>query len=275
MADRCVTKNNCCSLPSGSLILQEYDGCGGLGPEGFDPFPALEVGEVESLSVDITTTEKTLKSYRSRAGGNVCSVTDIDSILIKATGSCVSPDNVARLYGGSNNKKAAQTNVSFVGKIRRKDENTFVQFLDSTRQVIGGVDPASVNLIAPAGLVNGLDYSVSSSGITFFADAPNLVGVTIPVTGIPVTGDLDHGAFAAVELLTNLTKTFRVIFDGFDKSKGIDWSFTGYRGILKPLGNLPLISDDFAKFSFEFTLLPDTFSKGVGVSKYGAFAFPV
>ena len=272
MADRCVQTNKCCFKGRGKLKLQLWDACGGLGVEGVDPFPIVDFGNASDFSVDASVSETTVKDYQSAAGGTFCSSSEIDSVTLKAKGLCLGAANIARQYAGSLTNKVAGTNVSFIGKIRDKTVDTFVPFRDANRQLITKADPASVNLLAPAGLVLGTDYTVSGNGITFLANAPNLVSVALPVAGISVTGDVDHGAYSLIQLLTQTSQDYTLYFDGVNALDGTPFSFVMYRVKVKATGGIPLISDDIASFQFEGTALQDPNITGQSASKYGTLA---
>lgn len=231
----------------------------------YDPVLAnrkyFPVGNAESLSISVSTEEKTLKNYLDCAGGNLETLTRVDKVTVSMSLTDFTPMNLeAATYGLS----STVTGTTIVDEVI----SGFKGYFTPTAHMIDLTQPVTVSNGATV-LVSGIDYRATHAGIEI------LSGTTEVVNGDSLTVDYTTLGGTIIQALMVSGKEMSLVFEGFNTAaangcaKGVAKL---YRLKLSPLKDLSLIGDDFGKLELEGELLPDMSITGNGLSRFFSWA---
>jgi hypothetical protein len=266
MATRCITTNNCCKKVSGKISLKRHDECCGTGPEGKDPYPYVLIGNAKDLSITPEIVKTFTTDYTTATRGESCIDFNINAVKLSFTSLCNSNPNLAKQLYAQLKTVPSATNMVFDGVIRAK--GTEIPFRDANGDVITNVDPLSVLITSPSGLVNGVDYVITGNGISILSTAQNIG--TIGVTGVALQGTLNHGAYSKMGMADDLGVAYSLLFQGVDKQGNYE-TFEVYKIYLEAAGLKTLI-DGVSESSFSGSAVADECRTGTDQNKFASFA---
>lgn len=176
-----MSKDNCCQFLRGRVAISTQEQIGGYGYNyGYcygttcpGQSPGRFIGNVESLTVSpIYTTKEAANSFGVNYS-KACSAGFLEKLEISMSVPCKSAENIATaLYGDCESYTSSAVGTPVVDEIMVSDSNGFVcdtiwffEFagVDCSTVVIKRADNGQV-------LVQGVDYSCNTIGVTFLQD---------------------------------------------------------------------------------------------------------
>lgn len=212
---------------------------------------ARMIGNCSKLSFAITEGEKSQRNYLDCGGGEINSISRIESMAIQITAHDLSPENLAMaLYGATTTTAAGTvTDESHVVTLGQPIE------LNYPSSAITSVKEGVTVLIA------GTDYDIVD-------------GEIVPKGGALINGDTvlvtyTRVASATVEALVNGGFEYDLEFRGMNEAHGCRTvNVNAFRVKFSPTAGLDLIGDDFGSMELTGKVLRDSTKTGTGISKY-------
>lgn len=300
----CETVSKCCFSGRGKIYLGKYDACCGVGDDGVDPYPLIDLGNVTAFTIDATINDFSVEDMTTAAGGNFCKYSEVADPVVNMDITCLDADNMAKAFAALKTEVAAATGITQTAKVRAlssfipfkangepvtaaKVETVTVEIAEipEVPEVIadpGATPPVVGSPAIPAvpavPLVKGTDYEVTPQGIEILSTSTNFTfpAAVPPQTvtpGVEISINFDHDAYSLLNLLTESGTEYALYFDGINAAAG-GAAFSGqlYRIKPRPATGIPFISKEIARWSMTADILSDNCQTGTS-SKYGTFGF--
>lgn len=234
--------------------MYDYIGVGTIWLKKRDSAEAARmIGNCSKLSFAITEDEKSLRNYMDCGGGEVNSISRIQSVGIQITAHDFSPENLALALYGATATTAAGT---VTDEAHTVTIGTPINLLHPVNAI------TAVSNSNTATLVAGTDYDIVGSTVVPKSGGALMNGDTVLVTYTRL-------ATTTVEALVNHGHEYELEFRGMNEAHGCRrFDVTAYRVKFSPSGGLDLIGDDFGSFELSGKVLRDDTRTGAGVSKY-------
>lgn len=213
---------------------------------------ARMIGNCSKLSFAISESEKSLRNHMDCGGGEVNTVSRIESVGIQITAHDFSPENLAMALYGTATSTAAGTVTDEAHEVTLGQPIELAYPPNAITSVLEGVTP----------MVEGTDYDIVDGEVVPKAGGALIDGDTILITYTRL-------ASATIEALVNHGYEYELEFRGMNEAHGCrTMNVTAYRVKFSPAGGLDLIGDDFGSFEINGKVLRDDTKTGAGVSKY-------
>lgn len=228
--------------------------------------PYLSVGNATAELVT-SETEQTQPDYTSVAGGNACSIKDIDSVGLNLTLFNFDAGNIALAVFGT---KAAAVGGAFTSGT----PDNITLFSDGALCPLAKIPTNSVAVvkIGATTYVQNTDYTVGPGGVRVIPGSALDTAVLASPTGTPkrlaATAEYTYGASDVIEALKASGKTYAVRIEGknrADNSKAEIWDI--WKLTTGPAASFNVITREFGEVAIAATVTPDT-SKPNNESQY-------
>lgn len=223
--------------------------------------PYLSVGNAQA-SLAISEQVQDLPDYESVAGGNACSVRDVDSVELTLTMYDYDKKNLALAVFGTPSAPAGASITDEPVKMFADGITPLAHMPTNTGTLTNGATTYVVNT----------DYTVSAGGLKTVAGSALETAINGSGTGTPkylaCLFDYTYATEDVVEALVTSGKTFSLLIHCKNKaasSKNEVWHL--YTVQFGPTAGLPIISREFGQFEVKGELLSDA-TQAVGTSKF-------
>jgi hypothetical protein len=219
--------------------------------------PYLSVGNAQAV-LGITEAVQELPDYESVAGGNACSVRDVDSVELTLTMYDYDKKNLALAVFGEASAPAADTVVAEPVQLFLEGK-TPLQFMPNPLTAVVHVGATTY--------VQDTDYTVDAGGIMVIAGSALAIAIAAGA-GTPKflagTVDYDYASEDVVQALVTSGKTFAAMIHTKNKAAGAKSEIWRLHKVqFGPSASIPIISREFGQFEVKAELLSiDTAAPG-------------